>query len=66
MAMLRNWAIVYVGNFFGAAGLVILILLSHHLDMNGGRIGLTILNKAAAKICPGMGTLFVKGILCDM
>jgi formate/nitrite transporter FocA (FNT family) len=33
MAMLRNWAIVYVGNFVGAAGLVILVLLSHHLDI---------------------------------
>src|SRR6516165_11798914 len=31
MAVLRNWAIVYIGNFVGAAGLVILVLLSQHL-----------------------------------
>jgi formate transporter len=66
MAVLRNWAIVYIGNFVGAAGLVILVLLSHHLDMNGGRIGLAVLNTAVAKISPGMVTLFVKGILCNM
>jgi formate/nitrite transporter len=66
MAVLRNWAIVYIGNFVGAVGLVILVLLSHHLDMNDGRIGLTILNTAVAKISPSMMTLFVKGILCNM
>src|SRR6187397_927658 len=47
--MLRNWTIVYCGNFVGSVGLVILVLFSHHLDMNGGRIGLTILNTAVAK-----------------
>jgi formate transporter len=66
MAVLRNWAIVYVGNFVGAAGLVVLVFLSHHLDMNSGRIGLTVLNTAVAKISPGVTTLFVKGILCNM
>src|SRR4029079_16838415 len=42
--MLRNWVIVYFGNLVGALGLVILVYFSHHLDMNGGRIGLSILN----------------------
>jgi formate/nitrite transporter FocA (FNT family) len=37
--MLRNWAVVYFGNFIGAVGLVVLVFLSHHLDMNGGRVG---------------------------
>jgi formate transporter len=66
LAVLRNWAIVYVGNFVGAAGLVVLVFLSHHLDMNGGRVGLTVLNTAVAKISPGVMTLFVKGVLCNM
>jgi formate transporter len=66
MAVLRNWAIVYVGNFVGAVGLVVLVFLSHHLDMNSGRIGLTVLNTAVAKISPGITTLFVKGVLCNM
>jgi formate transporter len=64
--MLRNWAIVYCGNLVGGLGLVVLVLLSHHLDMNGGRIGLSILNTAAAKISPDMLTLFFKGILCNV
>src|SRR5262249_52584300 len=44
--VLRNWLVVYCGNFVGSAGLVVLVLFSHHLDMNGGRIGLTILSTA--------------------
>ena len=64
--MLRNWLIVYLGNLVGALGLVVLVLLSHHLDMNGGRIGLTILNTAVAKISPDVVTLFFKGILCNL
>ena len=62
--MLRNWVIVYFGNPVGALGLVFLVFFSHHLDMNGGRIGLSILNTAAGKIQPDFMTLFSKGILC--
>ena len=64
--MLRNWVIVYLGNLVGALGLVFLVFFSHHLDMNGGRIGLSILNTAAAKIQPDVVTLFFKGILCNL
>jgi formate transporter len=64
--MLRNWTIVWFGNLFGALGLVVLIFLSHHLDMNDGRVGLSVLNTAVGKIRPDMLTLFVKGILCNV
>jgi formate transporter len=64
--MLRNWAIVYFGNLVGSLGLVFLVFFSHHLDMNGGRVGLSILNTAVAKIHPDMLTLFFKGILCNV
>jgi len=64
--VLRNWVIVYCGNFVGSVGLVILVLFSHHLDMNGGRIALTILNTAIGKISPDTITLFFKGVLCNL
>jgi formate transporter len=64
--MLRNWTIVWFGNLFGALGLIVLVFYSHHLDMNDGRIGLSVLNTAAGKIRPDMMTLFVKGILCNV
>src|SRR5258707_10000818 len=64
--MLRNWVIVYFGNLVGSLGLVVLVFFSHHLDMNGGRVGLSILNTAAGKIQPDVVTLFFKGILCNL
>jgi formate/nitrite transporter len=65
-AVLRNWLIVYIGNFVGAAGLAVMVVFSHHLDMNGGRIGLTVLTTAASKISPDFITLLVKGVLCNL
>ena len=64
--VLRNWTIVYCGNLVGSLGLVVLVFLSHHPDMYGGRFGLAILNTAAGKISPDMGTRFFKGILCNV
>jgi formate/nitrite transporter len=64
--MLRNWAIVYAGNLLGSLGLVVLVFLSHHLDMNDGRVGMSVLNTAAGKIRPDVTTLFVKGLLCNV
>jgi formate/nitrite transporter len=64
--MLGNWVIVYLGNLVGALGLIVMVFLSHHLDMNEGRIGLSVLNTAAGKIRPDMVTLFFKGILCNV
>jgi formate/nitrite transporter len=64
--MLRNWAVVYAGNLLGSLGLVVLIFLSHHLDMNDGRVGMSVLNTAVGKIRPDVTTLFVKGILCNV
>jgi formate/nitrite transporter len=64
--MLRNWTIVYLGNFVGALGLIVLVFYSHHLDMNDGRIGMSVLSTAAGKIRPDVLTLFCKGILCNV
>src|SRR6476646_3132877 len=57
--MLRNWLIVYSGNLAGSLGLVVLVFFSHHFEMNNGRVGLSVLNTAVAKIQPDVVTLFV-------
>src|ERR1700757_2394015 len=64
--MLRNWTIVWLGNLFGALGLIVLVFFSHHLDMNDGRVGLSVLNTAVGKIRPDVATLFFKGVLCNV
>src|SRR5277367_187900 len=64
--MLLNWTIFCFGNLFGALGLVVLVFFSHHLDMNDGLVGLSVLNTAVGKMRPDMMTLFFKGVLCNV
>jgi formate transporter len=64
--MLRNWTIVWFGNLIGALGLVVLIYLAGHFEMNEGRIATAVLNIAVAKIRPDTTTLFFRGVLCNV
>lgn len=64
--MLYNWLVVYVGNLIGAVGLAVIVFLSHHLELNGGRVGLSILTTATAKIQLDVISLFFKGVLCNL
>lgn len=66
LELLRNWGIVCVGNFMGAAGLALLVFLSHHPDMNNGAIGQHYLKIAEAKIAMPFWTAFFKGVLCNV
>lgn len=64
--LLRNWLIVCSGNFIGAAGLALLVFLSHHPDMNNGAVSQEYLRIAAAKAALPFWTAFFKGILCNV
>lgn len=63
--LLRNWLIVCIGNFIGAAGLAILVFLSRHPEMNNAGIAQEYINIAAAKVALPFWTAFFKGILCN-
>jgi formate transporter len=64
--MLRNWAVVSVANFAGAAGLALLVYLSGHWEMNGGAVGQTYLKIAAAKAALPWDRAFFLGVLCNI
>lgn len=64
--LLRNWVIVCIGNFIGAAGLAVLVFLSRHPEMNGGAIAQEYLRIAAVKVTLPFWTAFFKGILCNV
>lgn len=61
-----NWAMVWLGNFAGALLMVALVLGSNLQGLNGGSVGDTMVALAAGKIAPAWGTLFCKGVLCNM
>ena len=64
--VLRNWAVVCLANFVGAAGLAVLVYLSGHWEMNGGAVGATYLKIAAAKAALPVWRAFFLGVLCNI
>ena len=64
--VLRNWVIVCVANFAGAAGMALLVYLSGHASLNGGAIGQTVLKIAAAKAALPGWSAFFRGVLCNI
>jgi formate transporter len=65
MELLRNWAVVCMANFIGAAGFAFLVFLSGHWELNGGAVGATYLKIAAAKAGLPFWKAFFLGVLCN-
>jgi formate transporter FocA len=63
--LLRNWTIVYLGNFAGALFTVVLMFLSGQHLFNNGAIGLNALNIANHKVELGFVQAIFLGILCN-
>src|SRR5688572_29792264 len=63
--LLRNWIIVYVGNFVGSIATALLMFLSGQYTFGSSAIGLNILNIADAKANLGFVQAIVLGILCN-
>jgi formate transporter FocA len=64
-AMLRNWAIVYAGNFVGALATAVLLYLSGQYEFGNGSVGAAALSAANAKCNLGFGQAIALGILCN-
>ncbi len=64
--LLRNWLVVFFANFAGALGLVGLVYLSNHWQMNGGAVGIQAVKIAAAKAALPFAEAFFKGLLCNI
>ncbi|MCG8548598.1 MAG: formate/nitrite transporter family protein [Alphaproteobacteria bacterium] len=65
-ALLRAWAIVYVGNFVGAIGTAVAVFLSGQHVFGNGAVGRAMLGIADAKAAiPFVDALFL-GILCNV
>lgn len=64
--MLRNWVIVYIGNFIGSIFVAWGVNACHQLNLyDFGLAGGTI-NTAVAKVSMSFGDAFLKGLFCNM
>lgn len=64
--VLRNWLLVSLSNFAGAAGLAVLVFASGHADLNGGAVGEQVVKIALAKQDLPFWTAFFRGVLCNV
>ena len=65
MALLRNWIIVYLGNFVGALLTAYLMFVSQQYTFGNGAVGLTALNIGEAKTSLEFIQAVVLGIFCN-
>ncbi len=64
--VLRNWGVVCIANFVGAAGLALLVWLSGHATMNGGNVARSVIGIVVAKAALPIGEAFFRGVLCNV
>ena len=62
----RNWSVVYVANFVGAAGLAVTVFAANHGALNDAAVATTYVRIAAAKVALPFGEAFFKGVLCNL
>jgi len=64
-ALLRNWGVVYSGNFVGAILTAFLMFLTRQYTFGGGSVGLVALNTGEAKTSLVFAQAVVLGIFCN-
>jgi len=64
-AMLRNWVIVYIGNFVGSVVTAYFVFLGKQHLMGGGAVGVTALNIGIAKTSLGFIQCIFLAIFCN-
>lgn len=63
--VLRNWAVVYVGNFVGSIGTVAIVVAGGWYKLGNGAVGAGLLSTASAKVGHTFVEAFALGILCN-
>lgn len=64
--MLRAWSIVYIGNFIGALGTAVLVLLSGQYLAGDGSVARVALSLANAKVALPFHQALFLGVLCNV
>ena len=65
-ALLRNWLIVYLGNFVGSLGIALIVFFSKQYTFGGGAVGETALKIALGKVSLGFMQAIALGVLCNV
>jgi formate/nitrite transporter len=64
--LVQNWTLVFVGNFVGALGILLLIVFSGHWEIGQGALGAKAIAIANYKVNLEWMEAFTRGILCNI
>lgn len=64
-AVLRNWGIVYLGNFIGALLISALVVYGHTFSLCNGQVAQAVVAAGQAKVSMSFLEAFFRGILCN-
>jgi formate transporter len=64
-ALLRNWVIVYAGNFVGSIGTALMVFVSKQYTLGSGAVGVTALGIANGKVQLDFVQAIALGVLCN-
>jgi formate transporter len=65
LSVLRNWGIVYLGNFAGSVATALGVFFAMHYNMANGAVGLTALNIGLGKVNLEFFQALMLGIFCN-
>lgn len=63
--MIKNWFVVYIGNFVGSLLVAAGVVFSHQISLFDNGLAVSVISTAAAKCALPFGDAFIKGILCN-
>lgn len=63
--MLKNWVVVYIGNFIGSILIAFLVFQAGVFTLNSGKLGGVVIKVASTKGNLSFGTAFASAIMCN-
>jgi len=63
--LLRNWGIVYLGNFIGSVATALIMVMTRQYEFGRGAIGVAALNTAVTKVNYDFVQALALGVLCN-
>jgi formate transporter len=64
--LMRNWGLVYAGNFVGSLGTALIMYFTHQYQLGNGAVGVAALSTANAKVNLDFVQAVALGIMCNV
>lgn len=64
--MLKNWLVVYLGNFVGASFVAFLVVYGHTPDLYGGVLAEKMVAAGMSRVVQSFPEAFFRGVLCNI